>query len=343
MKKNNNNRILFYSSVKSNHLFKLTGFYVQDIKALELAGFKVKATNNPFDFIYFLNYDIGFFYFYKKSFIPAIISRIFNKKILFTGGFDELSFEVRISKIRKRIFQNIFKLCYIISDNCNVVSKSDYINMKLTLNKFPKLSNKKLTFFPHCISIYTEIKPIVKKQKILTTICWMSTIGNVKRKGVDRCLFFLKELICFDDEYRLIIIGSLGEGSKYLKKIINDLNLSKYVSFAGEINENDKLSILNKSKYYLQLSVYEGFGMAVLEAMLNRCFIIHSNVGGLNDTVNTNGFICEQFENFNILIKALLDIDQSTIDKVILANYTLINTNYSLSARSQYFKKIIYE
>ena len=101
----NKKRILFYSSVSSTSLFYITGFYVMDIKALKLSGFEVEITNKFSSFLRFWNYDISLLYFYKKSLIPALISKLLRKKIFFTGGIDELS-DFNESAIAKKKYLN---------------------------------------------------------------------------------------------------------------------------------------------------------------------------------------------------------------------------------------------
>jgi hypothetical protein len=147
------NRILFYSSVKDPKLFKLTGFYIEDLKALKRAGFNVQATNNPFTFFLFWKFDIGFFYFYKKSFFPALITFLWSKKIFFTGGIDELSPLIEISKRNKMLFEMMFVLNYIIANRCNIVSYEDLKNTTTILKAFRINSPNKLIYFPHSIDL----------------------------------------------------------------------------------------------------------------------------------------------------------------------------------------------
>lgn len=45
---------------------------------------------------------------------------------------------------------------------------------------------------------------------------------------------------------KFVIIGKLGEGSDYLREIVENLRLEEYVSFVGSISEEDKISLLKK-------------------------------------------------------------------------------------------------
>jgi len=335
------NNLLFYASVKNTSSFITSSFYANDIKALSSIGYNVRVTNKITPFFAFWRYDISFLYFYKKSLIPALVSRIFNKYIFFTGGIDELCLNVSINKfqlIRQKI---LFKFCYLLSNKCNIVSNSDMKNTIELLSRKPIFNIDKLSFFPHCIDLENYNSNLINtKENILLTICWMGSVDNVKRKGVDRCIYFLKELVNKNPSYKLILIGSLGEGTIFLKKIILEQKLQEFVIFTGEISEPKKIEYLRKAKYYLQYSIYEGFGMAVIEAMLYNCYVIHSNVGGLRDTIGENGLIIQNFDNYSNFVNnfILIDLNYSKLEQKINENRDLILEKYSIFSRSNYFK-----
>lgn len=338
------NKILFYSSVKNLRSFITSGFYANDIKALSSVGFDVQVTNSIFPFFMFWNFDIAFLYFYKKSILPALISKIFYKKIFFTGGIDELSLNVSNNKYELFRQKFLFKICYLLSNKCNIVSKSDLTNTLKLLSQKPTFDINKLSYFPHCIDT-NNYNPtlITSKKNILVSICWMGSVENVKRKGIDRCIYFLNELVKIDTSYKLLIIGTYGEGTFFLKKIISDLNLQDFVSFTGEISENLKNEHLAKSKYYLQFSTYEGFGVAILEAMLFGCYIVHSNVGGLKDTIGENGLIFKDFKNYLSLAKLFIsyDINYLNHEYIIIKNQQTVFDKFSILSRANYFKNNI--
>jgi glycosyltransferase involved in cell wall biosynthesis len=337
----NKRKILFFSSVKNINTFNTTSFYDLDIKALAQSGHSVIVTNKISSFFKFWKYDIAFLYFYKKSIFPASIAKLFLKKIYFTGGIDELSLYVSKSTFQLISQQVLFKMCYILSDKCNIVSSSDLVNTIDVLNFFPKVNSKKLSFWPHGIQVEDlEFDSKIKNNLFLTTICWMGSVGNVKRKGLDRCLYFLKSVIVHENDAKLIIIGALGEGSIFLNNIITELNLENHVIFTGEIANNEKVNYLIKSKYFLQLSRYEGFGMAVIEAMLYHCRIIHSNIGGLKDTIGENGLIFSNFDDYNRLAFEFVEYNKisDSSESILIENHRTVVNKFSITSRAEYFK-----
>lgn len=70
-----------------------------------------------------------------------------------------------------------------------------------------------------------------------------------------------------------------------------------------------KISILKSSQYYFQLSQYEGFGLAALEALCAGNIIIHSGKGGLSNPIYQSQILFDinnDFdEEFNLLTRKL--------------------------------------
>lgn len=292
-------RALFYSSVKDKDLFRITGFYSTDIDILENIGYEVILSNSIKDFLKFWRYDIAFIYFWTKGLIPAIISKIFFKKVLFTGGIDGLDRNFNKSKLNYIIRKVVFKLCTMNSDANIIVSKSDLNNIKETGCRV-----KSIHYLSHVIDFEKYTYDGRPKKDIITTIVWMEAEANVTRKGVDKLFYVYKEYLTLSKDLTIQIIGSIGEGTNYLKKIAKDLEIEDRIIFTGRISEEDKIRHLKESKYYFQLSLYEGFGIAALEALAAGNIVIHSGRGGLADAIDSYGILIEDLDDYkNIALK----------------------------------------
>lgn len=287
-------RILFYSSVDSIELFKTQKFYQIDIALLKDIGYEVLLSNHILDSLQFWKYDILFSYFYRYSFFAALLARCLGKKTYFTGGIDSLD-ENYISPHSYRIQVLFFKLCYFVSNSCIVVSQSDLKNIAKFFS-----SKKKLSYSEHVID--TKLFTCnVRKEKLFTTIVWMGGKDNIRRKGVDKALQVfaeLKKMPAFVD-YRFIIIGKKGEGSAFIQSLIDKYKLSDSVELTGEVSEEEKISFLKRSKYYFQLSLYEGFGLAALEALCANNILIHSGKGALANPVYEKQILFNIDNDFN--------------------------------------------
>jgi len=333
------NRVLFYSSVRNKDLFRIQRFYHIDIELIKNIGFNIFESNRISDFLCFWKYDIAFIYFYRYGLFPAILSRLFLKKVYFTGGIDGL--EESATSRRSYMLQKIlFKLCYFFSNKCILVSLADEGNVKKI---YKGMLPPKTTLSFHTIEVEQyDNEELYEKQNIFTTISWMENIENIYRKGVDKSLNVFKYLTEKTEysEAIMYIIGKEGDGSNYLKKLCAAMNISDKVVFTGSIDEDRKIDILKRSKHYFQLSSYEGFGLAVLEAMAARNIIIHSGVGGLRDTVKDYGIKVDIKSDIrrqvDYIYRELLNYNLFQLD---LAQKHVTN-NYSNIRRESHFKKV---
>jgi glycosyltransferase involved in cell wall biosynthesis len=339
-----NNRILFYSSVNDIKLFDVTGFYKFDIEALQSSGYIVIKTNSFKSFFKFWMYDISFLYFYKKSILPGIISFLLNKKTIYSGGIDELSKELKVKPINRLIYKILFLANYSLSYRCNIVSTKDFENTTRLLNSIGIKRIRKLIYFPHCIDVENSLFEInYEKEYIFTTICWMGSVDNVKRKGLDVSLEIFKLFLSLYPNFKFYIIGTPGAGKIYIQKLVDEYELNNNVFFTGQVNEEKKIELLQKSMFYFQISQYEGFGLAVLEAMVCRNYIIHSGRGGLADTIGENGLIVNKDDSVTNVIFALDRIckNYSTEINKLDRNRNYVKNKFHIKERASNFDKII--
>lgn len=330
-------KVLFYSSVPSKKLFYTQRFYYIDISLLQDLGCEVILSNHILDALLFWKYDFVFAYFYRKSFFVGLLARLLRKNVYFTGGIDDLDKEYA-SFMRYHIQKIFMKLCYFVATSCIIVSKADMNNVIKVLR-----TKNKLSYSEHTIDITNFMKDEIVKENFFTTIVWMGNVNNVKRKGVDIALYVfsvLKQNTLFSD-YKFIIIGKVGEGTSYLRSLIVKYNLTNDVIITDEISETSKIDYLKRSKYYFQLSFYEGFGLAALEALVAKNIVIHSAKGGLSNPVFASGIHFNIEHDKRIESRKLLDTLTYYTSSKEEANVQYMYQYYNNKRRKDDFMKII--
>ena len=115
-----------------------------------------------------------------------------------------------------------------------------------------------------------------------------------KQKSVETLVKAIKELTKknLKKKFKLIIIGD-GNMKESLMKLSADLGVRKIVQFMGEQKDINK--------YYLQAdifvlpSIWEGFGIVILEAFSAKAAVIASNIEGPAELIshNENGLLFE--------------------------------------------------
>jgi|GEM_PF-30332 glycosyltransferase involved in cell wall biosynthesis len=96
---------------------------------------------------------------------------------------------------------------------------------------------------------------------------FMSTLEP--RKNIPTLLQALR--ICIDRHperpYRLVLAGSRGWRDESIFETARDLKLGDHVLFVGSVGQYDLRWLYNACRFYINPSLYEGFGLPLLEAM----------------------------------------------------------------------------
>lgn len=99
-------------------------------------------------------------------------------------------------------------------------------------------------------------------------------------KGVDlliKAIPLIKEAI---PNVKLFLAGA-GPLEKQLKKLVADLKLEENIKFVGFVTGDVKYTYLESADICVLPSVYEHFGISILEAMSFGIPVVASNVGGI--------------------------------------------------------------
>lgn len=88
-------------------------------------------------------------------------------------------------------------------------------------------------------------------------------------------------------QVKLMIAGKRGHNyDKKIDEAVSEHNLSQDVLFPGFIDESDKPLLFYLSHIFVMPSLYEGFGIPILEAMSQGVPVIASNIPGLKEVAN---------------------------------------------------------
>ena len=107
-------------------------------------------------------------------------------------------------------------------------------------------------------------------------------VGSIiARKGLDRIILALGAM---PEEQRkpLVIVGS-GRGAyfDFCKKLIKKSGLSPWIKFAGKVPNSELTKLYDEAIALVFPSIYEGFGIPVIEAIHRACPVITSNLSSL--------------------------------------------------------------
>lgn len=105
--------------------------------------------------------------------------------------------------------------------------------------------------------------------------------SNFRRKGLDRFARASREM----PEISFVLVGSIRDDSADELKRIGGPNLK----LLGRVSDDELADLYRRASAYLQLSLHEGFGLAVAEAMSAGCVPVVTRAGALPEVVGDAG------------------------------------------------------
>ncbi|PIT96589.1 hypothetical protein COT82_02405 [Candidatus Campbellbacteria bacterium CG10_big_fil_rev_8_21_14_0_10_35_52] len=115
---------------------------------------------------------------------------------------------------------------------------------------------------------------IEKNEKVIIT-----TSRLAEKNAIDA---IIRALSFLPGNYKLLIAGS-GELFYKLRKLTDDLRLTKRVLFLGNIEHNELPPYLHIADVFVRPSLSEGMGNSFIEAMASGTPVIATKVGGITD------------------------------------------------------------
>jgi len=113
------------------------------------------------------------------------------------------------------------------------------------------------------------------------------------RKNVDVLLNSFAALHSRFPDLKLVIAGGLGWQYEKTLAHLTDLRLGDSIIQTGYIPETDKRMFFASAEVFVFPSLYEGFGLPVLEAMACGTPVVCSNTSSLPEVVGDAGLLCD--------------------------------------------------
>ncbi len=275
-------KIIFFCKDTFDNI-DLFEYYKQDIDILKDLGHDVIIVNRFRDIPF--KFDVIFVWWWTYAFYPIILSKIFKKPSIITGTFN-FKFPKEFDGID--FFSRPFLQRMLIKFSVKNATKNLFVNKHELLSCTNYFNLKSSIYFPHIISSDYLNNEKVDKSIQLFNISW-SGKKNLIRKGIPELIEALSILNDQGLQIKLVLAGKKGDGIDYLYDLINHYNLNSTIELLGEITKAEKIDLMRKSAIFVQPSHYEGFGLAMAEAMGCGACIITCDVGAVRDVVSDCG------------------------------------------------------
>jgi glycosyltransferase involved in cell wall biosynthesis len=245
-------------------------FYAQDIAILEDLGFDVRIVTSPSRLC---RADFYFIWWWTWALPPLLAARTFRRRALITGAFDWSDFSRRPAPHRRAI-----ELALACADTNVFVSQLEH-------GLIPRLLRvRRPRFSPLVVPTEVYRPGSDAREDFVLTVSWLQQL-NAQRKCIPQVLRAASLVHASHPSVRFVVAGEHGTAISQLKEQVTELNAGDYVRFPGAIGRTEKVRLMQSCRVYLQPSTFEGFGLAILEAMSCGACVVTSPVGAVPEVV----------------------------------------------------------
>lgn len=139
-----------------------------------------------------------------------------------------------------------------------------------------------------------SVRELERVKKCYNLDSFILTVGSLEpRKNIPRLLQAYASLLKKGFQHTLVHVGPKGWLYDEIYSEVERLSLNEKVRFLGRIPLPDLVSLYNAATLFVYPSLYEGFGLPVLEAMACGCPVITSNISSLPEVAGDAGILVD--------------------------------------------------
>lgn len=227
----------------------------------------------------------------------------------------------------KEFYDNILPstYCFCISESC----KNDFLKFftHLDPNNFKIVYNASSQNFGlrNDVSLFNQIVnkynlPLKNNDKYIFTI---SNLADEKKNLVFTLVCFMKLL----DEYKIsnLYFVLAGYGHTYLQQKLNEAYPSLYekyknrIIFLGYVDDDDVNVMYSNALFFSFISLYEGFGLPLIEAMQCGTPVLTSNVSSIPEVVDDSAVCVSPTDETECIKKMFLLYSDSQLREKLIS------------------------
>ncbi len=198
---------------------------------------------------------------------------------------------------RYKPYNEIFKIFGKTVSNRAAAVIADSESSKKDIIRIFGVPEKKIHVIP--LGISEEYKPIHDRKLIEDTKKeygitgrYMFYVGNFKpHKNAGRLIESFADITAEFHDLKLVLGGKADKFVPHLKELSEKLGVKDKVIFTDFIRDEDLPSLYSGAEMFICPSLYEGFGLPVLEAMACGTAVISSNAASLPEVAGDAGIL----------------------------------------------------
>ena len=200
------------------------------------------------------------------------------------------------------------------------------VDSKSILTAEYNINPEKIIVIPNGVNT-NKFYPIKSIKQVENSLLYVGRIDE--RKGVD---FLIKSmtLVKLQNPKVKLFIGGRGKKLFELRKYVKKYNLQNNIKFIGFIPDTKLNKCYNKVKCVVVPSIFEGFGLTVIEAMAAGAPVIGTDVDGIRTIIRNgkNGYLVE-YGDTESLSNMILNVLQNDNSEVIRNELITVKSEYN--------------
>lgn len=222
---------------------------------------------------------------------------------------------VTIHDISYEHFPEYFKKLELIRNRVWIWYSSKISDIILTVSEYSKKDiserykiNKDKIVVTHLATseIYKQVdEKLVEetKEKFGIKGSYLLTVGNLQpRKNMVRLINSYTEIKSNNPEFnlKLVIVGKKAWKFDGIFKTVNSANLNDEVILTDYVSDYELVNLYNGAEIFIYPSIFEGFGLPVIEAMACGTPVITSNVSSLPEVAGDCALLINPYDQNSI-------------------------------------------
>jgi glycosyltransferase involved in cell wall biosynthesis len=329
-------KVCFFAKVESMDDLKRVKFYADDIQILKDLGHEVIVARTFSEIP--MNCDLYFVWWWTWAFLPILKTKLKSKPIVITGTFDYETKPKGAGFIDRPFWEKMLIQFSLKQANANVFVSE--LERKLVPEKL-KVTNPK--YSPHIVDTQKYVPGTEPKENFILTVAWSQEM-NAKRKCLRQIIETMPYILEKHPDVRLIMAGKPGDYHSTLVQLAHELKVDASIDFRGLISEEEKIRLMQRCKVYLQPTLFEGFGLAIAEAMACGAAVVSSPAGAVPEVVGPCGLL-ENGQNPKEIAQAVISLldNQTLRDELGQRATQRINDLFTYERRKKELKQVILE
>ena len=291
-------RVCFFARVPDRAVLDRIEFYAQDLAILRELGHDVTVATRASELV---RADLYFCWWWTWAFLPLAAARLSGRPAVVTGVFDEWMFDARPWPQRA-----LLRRALGAADVNLFVSELEH---RIVPARFRV---RRPRYAPCAVDAQRYSPgPGAPRERFLLTVAWLGA-DNARRKGIPELVRALPSILRRHPDVRWVHCGEQGSGFAAIRDLAESLGVAHAVEFRGVVSREEKIALMQRCAAFVQPSRYEGFGLAVLEAMACGAPVVASRGGALPEVVGDAGVLVNGVEPEAIAAGVCTTLDDPT-------------------------------